>query len=455
MEPLNVLVVVDVQNCFMFSSDEKNKNFLNLADKNDSQAIANEIAELTTGKDIVVFTRDYHPMNHISFEKDEGRKIVLGDPRVWPRHCRNQFRKCKSRNDAKETIEPDKTAPTYDKNDDLIATINLKLRQNALNPITTIKGTDLSYFFYFTSLASVVNTLTSENKNGVHKIGLAINNDGNASATEIDNEQVVEVDPTKRITVGDIAWKNVNPFIGPRGTKFVTLTKGEDCSRESYSAFNYHIDYDITNPADPKFTDFESIQEKNSTGLWEWILKQNNGASRKIIITVCGLVGNVCVMHTVLQGITMWEQLYKNDNPGVTVEFVLSLKGTRFTSVLPPAIVNPNASHQLTRKEGSIFPQSMSYIDWMSSQLPKFKDNEMKPYPFPDFSIAFPDGQTASSAKLLEMNKPAQAAKGGKRTRRMRMRKTRKQHKKQCKCTSCACNKRKSRRRTKRSYRRR
>ena len=57
MEPLNVLVVVDVQNCFMFSSDDK-ANFLNLADNKDSHAIAKEIAQLTTKNDIVVFTRD-------------------------------------------------------------------------------------------------------------------------------------------------------------------------------------------------------------------------------------------------------------------------------------------------------------------------------------------------------------------------------------------------------------
>ena len=457
MEPLNVLVVVDVQNCFMFSSDDK-ANFLNLADKNDSQAIANEIADLTTKNDIVVFTRDYHPINHISFENDEGRES--NPPNTWPRHCRNQFRKCKTRLGAQPT-EDTSSIPVYTRDDKIVQGINNTLSTKGLPTISSIKGTDLSYLFYNTSIATIVSELTTKNKRGLYKIGLGVKDASGKklSSTERDEDKVIGVDPATRITVDDIAWENVVPF-EDKGTKFVTLTKGEDCSRESYSAFNYHIEYDISNPANPSFTNFESINKDNSTGLWEWILNQNNGASRKIIITVCGLVGNVCVMHTVLQGMTMWEQLYKNDGSrlttGVTVEFVLSLKGTRFTPVLPPAIVNPVTPDQLTHKEGEIFPQSMSYVDWMTAQLPKFKDNnEMKPYSFPDFSIAFPDGRPPlSSGELLQMNNTVPAA-GGKRTRRMRMRRTRKQHKKQCKCTSCACNKRKSRRRARRSHRRR
>jgi hypothetical protein len=76
--------------------------------------------------------------------------------------------------------------------------------------------------------------------------------------------------------------------------------------------------------------------KENSTGLWEWILK-NKGNAKTINVTVCGLVGNVCVVFTVLQGIAMWEAVYKTENPGITVNFEYSLMGTRFTKGLIPA----------------------------------------------------------------------------------------------------------------------
>ena len=163
--PLNVLVVVDVQNCFMFSSDEKNKNFLNLADKNDSQAIANEIADLADGKNIVVFTRDYHPINHISFEKDEGRGFA--PPNTWPRHCRDKTTICSDRNQ-NEIVEPPQDKDSVPSNEG--PTLNNILKTNNINAKSEqtsafsqvlgqqITGTDLSYFFYDTSLRDIIAT---------------------------------------------------------------------------------------------------------------------------------------------------------------------------------------------------------------------------------------------------------------------------------------------------------
>ena len=76
--PMNVLVVIDVQNCFMFHNDGmaegKGGTFLN-AGEEASREIVRELETLVNGKSHVVFSRDFHPMNHISLEGYEGRQI--------------------------------------------------------------------------------------------------------------------------------------------------------------------------------------------------------------------------------------------------------------------------------------------------------------------------------------------------------------------------------------------
>jgi nicotinamidase-related amidase len=468
MDPLNVLVVVDVQNCFMYNSDD-NATFLNMGslnldgtntkDNTASKEIANEIAELTTKNDIVVFTRDYHPINHISFEGDEGRDP--NPPQTWPRHCRNKNRVCSDRTKKGEVAQPMNVSIPGAINGEtkLIDALKANFDSDTLNKMfsdendltwldknMTITGTDLSYFFYNTSIRNIISRLTQSNKLGDFKIGLASTLDETAQSQPVDSSKIVTLD--------DIAWENVLPM-EYNNTKFVTLTKGEDCSRESYSAFNYHIEYDISTPNAPvRKENVVSIDTKNSTGLWEWILKENGGIQREIIVTVCGLVGNVCVMHTILEGKAMWDNLYQEKNPGITVKFILSINGTRFLENIAPGVSKPQTADQLVKVNEEKLGRS--YINLLNMNIPRCKNGPCK---FPEFMIQFPDGSETSSAGLLVMNaqrEPAEApAKGGKRTRRMRMRRTRKQHKKQCKCSSCACNKRKSRRRARRSYRRR
>jgi hypothetical protein len=117
------------------------------------------------------------------------------------------------------------------------------------------------------------------------------------------------------------------------------MRKGERCDKEAYSAFNYHITYDPSRPKSPQKSEIPPNSAANSTGLWEWILKTaNEERQTQITVTVCGLVGNVCVMHSLLQGIALWNNVYSKIYPHVTVKFVYSLKGTRFAA--PPFIKN-------------------------------------------------------------------------------------------------------------------
>ena len=78
-------------------------------------------------------------------------------------------------------------------------------------------------------------------------------------------------------------------------------------------------------------TEFDSIDQKNTTGLFEYLLKKTNGTPKKIIITICGLVGDVCVMHSFLQGISLWDNIYKPKFPeGTTCDFQIDLGSTYF-----------------------------------------------------------------------------------------------------------------------------
>ncbi len=96
---MNVLVVIDVQNCFMFHKDGMEKGnggtFLNVREETVAAEIVNELETLVAGKTHVVFSRDFHPVNHISLEGYEGRQIDYET--IWPKHCRNKTLQCKSR----------------------------------------------------------------------------------------------------------------------------------------------------------------------------------------------------------------------------------------------------------------------------------------------------------------------------------------------------------------------
>jgi nicotinamidase-related amidase len=487
---LNVLIVVDVQNCFMnhVFSDETDESvekksggtFLNLAETEQSIAISKEIAELSKNNDITVFTRDYHPINHISFMGDENRELNI--PATWPHHCRNKFNVCKPRGDANfdPPAQPKDTFKTIlDVNQELknkkgienYIDINKKITKIGSSVSMTssdpIKGTELSYFLYGTgdkNFANIVYTLNKDNL-GVYKIGLDRTkfHDSTQGQANISNPR--ENDKINFSTKGLIK----------DGKTYVTLTKGEQCNKESYSAFNYHISYKTENPSSPEIDyGFDSIDKKNSTGLWEWILNNRNG-KENLVITVCGLVGNVCVMHTVLEGIAMWETLYKIE--GVKVEFQLSLKGTRFTPALPPSSVQPFTGEELNnifKKSGNEIKveniPSMTYRDWCNFKKPSKLENDAFTY----FNILGYDGmqvaepveeqvveepvveeqvkEVAEQVEGVAVADPSNTG-GSKRTRKnkrncsMKMR-----HKSNCKCRMCGGKKRttKNRRITKR-----
>lgn len=283
----NVLIVVDVQNCFIqggsMGGDNKEKY------EKQAQGIAKQVK---TGKyNLVVFTRDFHPEYHISL-------YPVADPvnGVFPPHCRNSKRECTNLYNLnnEQYIKTGTTKAQYKKIKDVIT----KIQNYELYLEKIIIGTDLSYLFYNTSLAGSIEKLNEDNKRN-HTIGLL-------------------KDYKEHPLINNIKWSDdISPIKFNEKTNIIALTKGEYCNYESYSAFNYHvkIDHVKINNGKPMntLTDLEAHQN-NSTGLWEYILYQleNNNDFAKINIDVCGLVTNICVINTVQQGIAMWEKVYKN-----------------------------------------------------------------------------------------------------------------------------------------------
>lgn len=470
-----VVVAVDVQNCFLFATENENANFLNLDPTTirTSEQVTREISDLV--KDIkpnaCVFTRDLHPMNHLSFMEDEGREFQKGT--TWPRHCRNPTTKCKKRegtsdiaDDKSKPAAPKPLAEIIDNSGEkyIDTTISKYIKSANLEPMSKyitdndkdhlengyllskttnssltasdmelynllsglkIRGNEISYLFYSTDLLIPCLMLNMGNKTGQYKIGLQTENDeviGPATMPQL-------LEDTKH----GIIKQPENCFefeVNKNGikTKFVALTKGERCDQESYSAFNYHLAYELDNTDKKKVNNAKppAFDKSNSTGLWEWILA-NKGNATNIEIYVCGLVGNVCVIQSVLQGMAMWDNVYRNNNTGVNVKFIFSLLGTRFTTALPPGVINPYGIATQTIMDEKDIPTHM--INWIS-QINSFGllNNivEKQDYNY-DIDVYFKkpneNAQNIKISGVLTMPPPpppAPAAGGKRRTRKIK-----------------------------------
>jgi nicotinamidase-related amidase len=405
---MNVLVVIDVQNCFMFHKDGdttgKGGTFLN-AGEEASKEIIKELETLVDGKSHVVFSRDFHPMNHISLEGYESREINPGEG-IWPKHCRNKRVQCGSRVRDKGSSNTDVSIPNK-----LVKTTTGELTESSGPETLEVIGTELSYMFFTNDkFREPVKRLIEDNREGKSKIGLG--------DTLAENGSEIKTTPAD-------ASRTVNYEKSPiddGGIKYITLTKGERCDKEAYSAFNYHIVYNSSDPSHPVKSNIKPDVAANSTGLWEWILK-NRGVENEITITVCGLVGNVCVMHSLLQGIALWNNVYSKQNPDVKVKFVYSLKGTRFAEAVPPLKVKPNFDEDdivghFNHKDSR--PEGMGVISIINGQTPINHSNQVT-----SFEVLNYEGQLNKIGSIIDediSNISEGANRGGMRRRRRSVR---------------------------------
>ena len=454
MGDYKVLVVVDLQNCFIQGGS------LGLPDINDLKKYIDLVKEVDDkinkgNYDLVVFSKDTHPLNHSSLS--DNMKPQEG---VYTYHCRNSKNNC-SKDTANPTTYMSSAAKDiikdilcdgkgstikehfYDKkpqaeytdgeynfynkelkntftdllkveeneaivtevmndnkfkiNNDEIITLQgliekyinnpqlekesreyleeLKKLEESYNGLK-VQGLDLNYLFYGTSLKDIIYALNNDENNS--EIGIKGSSGlGNKDSSGLGNKDSSGLGNTRKfINIMDTPNYDDKVYnvdkIDYKGnetnTKFITIAKGQYCDYESYSAFNYHIKiekqylktqsiiYDVFKKYDSTLNVLEKLpaEKRYSTGLFEYILKSfkvQGGGKKNINIDVCGLVTNICVINTVHQGIAMWEQVYRNENTGITCKFnLLEYLSIPLAIREPIAYLNYNYALQINKE---------------------------------------------------------------------------------------------------------
>ena len=325
---LNVLVVVDVQNCFTHGGSLGNEQL------KDSIEQIKEIIELINQNDVIVFSRDMHPINHKSvnmntYSTTYDEKIQENKQFVtrFPEHCRDNELTCDDKN---RKYEKTSRTPLLVSNkivDFIKATDTNEIylyKLDKIIPFISIIGTELSYLYLLVDnpyLEIFKKFIMNSKKNLIGISPDYINKDIN------------------NISQYNISHISFNNPLNYRNKEFIQLAKGQLCNYESFSAFNYHIRLNDNKP--------DNDLEANSlytTGLFEFIIQQVRIRGTKTVnITVCGLVGNICVMNTVHQGLAMLESYkelssYKDLFDNIEINFVYSTKGTLFLPIAKPNI---------------------------------------------------------------------------------------------------------------------
>lgn len=259
-----------------------------------------------------------HPINHKSvntninpeefnqFEKDKQFKTR------FPAHCRDNQMKCE---DEHRKYEETTKEPTLirDKILDYSEAKNKEESYQYDEEILNIPiiGTELSYLYLLVE-NSYLKVFKKFIKNS--------------------REHLISLRPdtlSKEPSIDDVDLSS--SYNNIEGKKFIQLAKGQRCDYEAFSAFNYHVKL-IDKGSDENL----KAEEQFSTGLMEFIIEQI-GTEKVVNITVCGLVGNICVMNTVHQGLAMLEK-YRDKLGDITVNFIYSTEGTLFLPVASPYI---------------------------------------------------------------------------------------------------------------------
>jgi hypothetical protein len=429
----NVLIVVDFQNGFIkggsFGGHDPK---LTALASSVEQAL--QIEKLIDTNNTIIFTRDFHPINHLSLAVPG--KVTENHVSTWHTHCLNvlstpcprhnsitnglkmnnntnyglnqsEINKLKGRT-LNSFITVQQYLEKYQKVINTSLYSKLKFDANALNQ--PIIGTNISFLMYLTKYAPQILALITANE----PIGLVTASSKNTGPGNMTvNDPFILTSPS-----------NVNKRIkNSDGRTFVQLTKGQLCRYESYSAFNYHwhiklrrtlnkstpekgkLLYNlngnpIKNPNGTHATNnglaqYESeyitknYSDNNelyklSTGLFEYILRTDK---KNINITVCGLVGEVCVINSVVEGLIMWKKHYQSLDPSKKVVFNYSLAGTLFTG------------YGINHFEASLQPENMNaFYDNMIAYL---NDTNLVPFfkELIEFNILDKDGNFCQSIR--------------------------------------------------------
>jgi hypothetical protein len=373
-EIANILIVVDVQNCFIeggsFGGETKN------------QKLVEEITNLIdkANFDYIVVTRDMHPAHHSSHmltgktpnnvvvvEKKEvetpetieisefdallnslGKKTdykPLGGP--WPPHCRvtndevKNIGKCGLR---------EKEIDMWD--------FEMKNEKNIINGRKII-GNHVAHYY-----------------NSEHPIiKYFYNPDMKLGITDIDGEQ--NKNPSEVSYYLNVI-RNIETIKTESRPPILQVFKGQLCEWDAYSAFQYHADFKIG----PYVNDVEG-NLANTTCLAEVLFSEEYGIKnfvpnvKKVNIVVCGLVGEVCVKYTVSYGINLLSLAKNSDLQGYSrlksstdeilkqiniksldINFIYSSYATRF---IPNPFLIDNIQNEIEKRKNEVLENNITY----------------------------------------------------------------------------------------------
>lgn len=311
MKNFNVLVIVDMQNCFIQggslgdTNPEQIKTCIDQVKEIESIAISNSY-------DLIVFSKDLHPEYHSSLHTN--LDLIHG---VFPPHCRDKDSTC-------DVVYLDDVNYIKQRNTDF-----KKIGELCEEHIKRLEGSEKSYIDFIKQIQSKGNMILDLDVIGPNlsylffgteylcsKI-LCLSNTNELSTIGIDKNKINEYNKLEP-NINYINWNKVRP-----SNNCIILNKGQFCRYESYSAFNYHVKIETKSNV-PSSNELIKLpaSKQYSTGLFEFILS-HSGESKNINISVCGLVTNICIINSVQQGLAMWNIIYKSENPYTNVNFKL------------------------------------------------------------------------------------------------------------------------------------
>jgi nicotinamidase-related amidase len=343
-----VLIVVDVQNCFLNEGSYGINNGQRVITILTEQLliVKNVIEKIKedNGYDLIVFSRDAHTDDHISYT-------------VHPIHCRKEMRTylggSKTIRQLIDEIRKDSNLKPADLlnlkrelvnfmySNRIVGTQELdKYIDDRLETIINgnekigdvfIIGSDLSYLFILCDdiqLREFFYKAYNDMKFKFSKAGLRIKYDD-----EIQDKLIKE-----------------SIFFHYKNKQLVVMDKGEYDNAESYSSFNYHYlkkpelaklsNEQINTKMDKKGITQENVpareqyvydelprELKYSTGLTE-IIKHGLPANTRMLLDVCGFVTEICVKQTGVNGYYYLNFINNNNNLKVDVNIDYSLSST-------------------------------------------------------------------------------------------------------------------------------
>lgn len=292
MSKLRVLIVVDVQQCFIEGTlgGQGEEHVEGLSEfKRRVIAYVNKNKDTTNKYDVIVFTKDAHPLGHSSFL-----------PGPFPAHCHDCDKKTPCSREGIQREEKNMSDCTMKDNKE---DVDYSTPEGQLE-WTARKENNEAYS------SKAGNELIIDFEGIIYNEKIMIKDhaqDKFSSITSL-NELVIEETDIQNTYVN---YNDTNkPYI-------IRLNKGELCNFDANGAFYYHVEY---NAVEGKLVPNDILAEpsnpidikKLSTGLAESLLKFRRTKLNKkegMEIDVCGLVTNICVAKTCITGVKMFEAL--------------------------------------------------------------------------------------------------------------------------------------------------